>query len=371
MRLTRIEWWGYCVPLRRRFLAAGSSADFRYGLLLQVHAGSGASGTGEASPVGSGDERSVRDLSDHLRAAAPLVLGEAVPDAPSLRSVAGRLAGMPGPLRFGLETALFDLLGKASGRPVVSLLGGSPRPVPVNALLSADSSDGAAAEARKAVVAGFATLKLKIGYSSPESDVMRLEAVRGAVGPRIALRADANQAWTVKQAIENMGLLERFRLEYVEQPVAADDLGGLAAVKQAVATPVAADEALGGAEDARRLISMKAAGFLVVKPARFGLMESLEIIKLAGAAGLPAVITSSLESDVGIAAALHLASAMPPESPACGLATGALLASGLVSHRLAPSAGAMVCPDEPGLGVRPDIAAVARYSTGITGSITA
>jgi len=278
---------------------------------------------------------------------------------------------MPAPVRFGLETALHDLLGKASGRPIASLLGGSPRTIPVNALLSADNCDEAAAEAREAAEAGFTTLKLKIGYSTLESDAERLDAVRQAVGPGIALRADANQAWTVQQAIENIGLLERFELEYVEQPVAAGDVAGLAAVRKAVSTPIAADEALASIEDARRLIGMKAAGFLIVKAARTGLLESLDIMKLAGAAGLPAVITSSLESDIGIAAALHLASAGPPGGPACGLATGALLVSGLVCNRLTPSNGVMMCPGEPGLGVTPDIAAVAQYSTGVNGSITA
>lgn len=371
MRLRRIEWLGYRVPFRRRFVSAGSDAGARHGLLLKLHADSGIAGIGEPSPVGAGDERSVREIADRLRSAAPLLLGADISDMAALRSVGGSLAGALAPLRFGVQAGLLDLLGKSLRRPIAALLGGSPRPLRVNALLSAEESSAAAAEAGEAVAAGFTTVKLKIGYSSIESDLRRLGAVRAAVGPAVSIRADANQAWTVAEAIENIGRLEPLKLEYVEQPVPAGDMAGLAAVRRAVSTPVAADEALASIEDARRVIEMKAAGFLIVKAARCGVLESLEIMRLAGWADLPAVITSSLETDIGIAASLHLAAAVAPGELACGLATGALLESGLACDPLAHARGMLVCPDGPGLGVSIDEAAMALYSTGVRGSVPA
>lgn len=371
MKLTRLDWCGYRIPFRRRFVAAGSSAPARHGLLLTLYADSGIAGFGEASPVGAGDEQTVKELSGSLPGVARLILGEHVADMSSLRSVACKLSGPPRAIRFGVETALLDLLGKALCKPVAALLGGTPRPVPVNALLTAEECGEAVAEAREAVAAGFTTLKLKVGISAVEADVRRVAAVRRAVGPGISLRIDANQAWTVEQAITAMGLLGPFGLEYVEQPVSASDISGLAAVRRSVSTPVAADEALAGIENAVKLMRMNAADFLIVKAARVGLLESLDITQLAAEARVPAVITSSLETDIGIAASLHLAAAMPPGGPACGLATGPLLENGLGSDPLTPSSGEMVCPARPGLGLAPDPAAVAKYSSVIKGSITA
>lgn len=370
MRLKRIEWIGYRVPFKNRFVAADVNAGYRHGLLLRLRTDGSIEGFGEASPVGAGDPRTVTALAEELRSLAPRILDAGILDETTTHAASSALARASAPLRFGIETARYDLLGRAKGCSVATLLGGKPRPVAVNALLFSASVEATAREARAAVEAGFGTLKLKVGISSIQSDVERVAAVRREVGPEVLIRVDANEAWSVTQAVEAITRLAGFNIEYVEQPVPAKDLKGLAAVRKAVFTPIAADEAIANIEDVRRVLEMEAADFLIIKAARTGLMEAAAMLKLAAEAGKPAVITSSLESDIGIAAALHLAASLGPAGLACGLATGQLLESTLASTPLAPRGGALECPDQPGLGIVPDETAVKKYATGVEGSIT-
>ena len=187
----------------------------------------------------------------------------------------------------------------------------------MNALISAMSPEQAAHEARQAVADGFRALKVKVGAASLDEDVRLLAAVREAAGPDIALRADANAAWSGPRAIEALRRMEPFRLEYVEQPVG--DIAEMAAVCRASAVPLAADELLTSAHEARRLLALSAARVFIVKAARTGLLGALDIARLAARNAVPVVVTSSLETGVGIAASLHLAAATWRDgSPACG-----------------------------------------------------
>ena len=365
MRVTRVRWTAYRVPFRREFVSAAERAAARHGLLLRVEADNGLTGLGEVGPVGAGDESSVWRLADDLSRRAPTLTGATFADIMSIADIVSRLdKPVPASVRFGVETALLDLLGKLERKPLATLLGGAPRRVPVNALISATSPEQAARDARQAVADGFHALKVKVGAASVDEDIRILGAVRDAVGPNVALRADANAAWSGPRAIEALRRMERFGLEYVEQPVG--DMAAMAAVCRAVAIPIAADELLASVHEARRLLALSAAGVFIVKAARTGLLGALEIARLAARNAVPVVVTSSLETGVGIAASLHIAAAKWRDgSPACGLATGALLASDLLVKPLAVRQGSMTCPDAPGLGVDLDEAAVARYTSNI------
>ncbi|MCL4368789.1 MAG: hypothetical protein M1337_06445, partial [Actinobacteria bacterium] len=147
---------------------------------------------------------------------------------------------------------------------------------------------------------------------------------------------------------------------------AGGDLAGMARVRSAVGIPIAADEAVGRLEQARRVVAAKAADVLVVKPMLAGgLRPAREIIALAQAAGLGVLVTTTIDSGVGVAAALHLATTLPgPEGTptlACGLATGRLLVGDLISRPWRVRDGAMRLPAGPGLGVTLDEQQLVRY----------
>jgi o-succinylbenzoate synthase len=220
--------------------------------------------------------------------------------------------------------------------------------VPVNCTVPAVEPEQAAA-----VVAaghGCATAKVKVaepGQSLVE-DLARVSAVRAALGQGGRLRVDANGAWTVDEAVDAIGKLSRFDLEYVEQPCAT--VAELAEVRARVDVPIAADESIRRADDPLRVAERRAADVAVLKVQPLGGVR--RCLELAKQIGLPVVVSSALESSVGIAAGVALAAALPELPYACGLATTSMLRTDVTTSPLVPVEGFLpvraVAPD-PGL----------------------
>ena len=208
-----------------------------------------------------------------------------------------------------------------------------------------------------------------MGGSTLAEDEKRVSALRRAVGPRVKLRLDPNQAWSVSRAIESINQLSRYQLEYVEQPVTAVDIAGLAEVRRSVPVAVAADESLGSLDDLHRLLSAGAADIFIIKVSRLGgLRVGLEVATEVLKAGHSVVVTTALESGVGIAASAHLAAALPAQPHAHGLATGLLFAQDLAYPLLLPANGRLMTPDGSGLGVKVDAMLLRKYGIAVMGS---
>jgi O-succinylbenzoate synthase len=223
--------------------------------------------------------------------------------------------------------------------------------VPVNALIPAVAPDEAARQAAAAVADGFRCLKVKVG---DRHDVDRVAAVRDAAGVAsgVAVRVDANGAWAVDDAVARIERMSAFDLEFVEQPVPT--LAELAAVRRRVDVPVAADECVGGRDDARELARLGAADAIVLKVQPLGGVRAA--LAVADAAGVPAIVTSMIETSIGLAAGLAVAAALPELPYACGLGTAALLAADVVADPLVPVDGWLSVRQ-----VAPDPALLARY----------
>jgi o-succinylbenzoate synthase len=192
-------------------------------------------------------------------------------------------------------------------------------------------------EAAHALVAGSGcgTAKVKVAdvTSSLAEDQARLEAVRDALGPAGRIRVDANGAWNVDEALAALTVLERAAggLEYVEQPCATVE--ELAAVRRRTSVLVAADESIRRAEDPYRVRDLEAADIAVLKVQPLGGVRAC--LRIAEDIGLPTVVSSALETSVGLAAGVALAAALPQLEYASGLATVGLLADDVADHRLA------------------------------------
>lgn len=365
MKLSGISWQGYSLPFRRRYVTSGSRAESRHGLLVFLGSDDGLTGIGDASPVGPGSIEEVKRISGILQALAPRLLENGAEAIDTMLSS----GNIPPSLNFGLETALLDIRGQAGGVPVSALLGGQPSRLPVNAIIASELPDEAATEAGQAIAAGFTSLKLKVGRGELEQDEALVAAVRDAAGAGVKLRLDPNQSWTVDQAITAIRRLARYDLEYVEQPVAADDVAGLARVRASVSVPVAADESLASPEALQNLLDAGAADIFILKAARLGgLKTTLEIAYAALKAGRRVVVTTSLESGAGIAASAHLAAAISSGGLAQGLATGSLFIDDLVSPPLIIDKGILSTPDSPGLGVKVNEELLRKYGLDIIGS---
>jgi o-succinylbenzoate synthase len=209
--------------------------------------------------------------------------------------------------------------------------------VPVNVTVPAVGPEHAAAIVGDSE--GCTTAKVKVaepGQSLGE-DVERLEAVRAALGPDGRVRIDANGSWSVDEAVTLIPLLDRAAggLEYVEQPCAAVE--DLARVRRRVDVPIAADESIRRAEDPYRVRDLEAADVAVLKVQPLGGVRAC--LRIAEDIGMPVVVSSALETSVGIGAGLALAAALPELPYACGLATVQLLTDDVVMHSLLPLDG--------------------------------
>lgn len=183
-------------------------------------------------------------------------------------------------------------------------------------------------------VRAYPAVKVKVRDAS---GVALVRAVRDAVGPRVGVRVDANGAWDVDTAVAMITRLAAFDLEYVEQPVAT--LDDLAAVRRRVDVPLAADECVRSLDDARRLRALDAADVIVLKQQPLGGVRAA--LAVAEAAGVPAVVSSMMETSVGIAAGVALAAALPELPFACGLATLGTRAGDVTHDPLVPVDGAL------------------------------
>jgi o-succinylbenzoate synthase len=222
---------------------------------------------------------------------------------------------------------------------------GWPEPVrervPVNCIVPAVGPEWA----RRIVEAsGCRTAKVKVADApgSLASDLERVAAVRDALGPAGAVRVDANGRWSVDEAVAAIRALDRAAggLQYVEQPCAG--LDELAVVRRRVSVRIAADESIRRAEDPLRVALAGAADIAVLKCAPLGGVR--RALAVAEACGLPCVVSSALQTSVGLAAEVALAGALPELEYACGLGTGALLAADVVARPLLPRDGWLAVP---------------------------
>lgn len=208
--------------------------------------------------------------------------------------------------------------------------------VPVNVTVPAVGAEQAHAIV---VRGGCRTAKVKVAEPGQTlaDDEARLEAVRDALGPDGRVRIDANGLWEIDAAVAAIAVLDRAAggLEYVEQPCASVE--DLARVRRAVDVPIAADESIRRAEDPYRVRDLEAADVAVLKVQPLGGVRAC--LRIAADIGLPVVVSSALETSVGIAAGVALAAALPELPYACGLATVQLLEADVVTDPLLPVGG--------------------------------
>jgi O-succinylbenzoate synthase len=283
------------------------------------------------------------------RSAADLLAGSvavAVPLRVEFRGLTQREALLVrGPTGWA-EFAPFPEYGVGQARPWwqaarEAAVEGWPAPqrdrVPVNATVPSVPADEVAAVL--ALVPGASTAKVKVAApgQTPADDLDRLRAVRDGLGPAGRVRIDVNGGWDLETAVRLLPAYDRAAggLEYVEQP--CRDVADLAALRRRLAVPVAADESVRLSHDPEHVARAQAADVVVLKAAPLGGVRAG--LHLAERVGLPVVVSSALDTSVGLAAGVALAAALPELPYACGLATAALLADDVTDDPLLPVDG--------------------------------
>ncbi len=305
----------------------------------------GIAGYGEAAPLEPYDGISLTRVEQALERYGPVVEAAGTMNGAEIVDACRRADDLPEAFA-AIDLALWDRAGRRAGRAVASLISDTPAcAVPVNATLSALDRAGASSQAAEAVSEGFGCLKLKVGIGD---DAGRLAAVRAAAGPHVALRVDANGAWSVEQAVHNIEALSPVGLELVEEPV--HGLAAVREVRERVATRVAIDET--AAEHGA--LTAGVADAVCLKIARCGGISGLlAAATLVRASGAEVYVASSFDGPLGVAAGLHAAAALASRGPiaACGLATLSMFEE--MTNPLVPIDGQIAVPLGAGLGVQP------------------
>ena len=330
-------------------VAYGSYPTLDY-VSLVLHSDTGLTGLGEAAPDSEVTGETQDSCYQVLRKAEGWLIGR---DPFEIEAILAAFEeesfGQPSAMA-ALDMALYDLVGKALGVPLVRLLGGSARRAmeiyPVVPLLP---SQEMAALAAMFAQGGYQALKLKVG-TGPDEDEERVRAVREAAGPDVRLRVDVNQGWhTAEVAIPAVQRLARWNVDWIEQPVDADDLEGLARVTHAVKTPIMVDEGCQSPQDALAVVTRGAANIINIKLMKCGgLFRARQITAIAGAAGIPCVVGSMAESTIASLAGLHLYAAS--RSFIAGEVIGPLFLEGDIARGFQVEANRAVLSEQPGLG---------------------
>ena len=336
MRPLRAEFAAFSLGLRTPLTSSRGELTHRRGFLLRLFGEDGFAGLGEASPASWVDGESLEETERSLR---------------ELVRRMDRREGISPAARCALDMASVDLDARRAGVEACRLLGGAPRPVSLAALLGERTERALAREVVQALGAGFGCFKLKVG-SDLEGDLTRLSWVRRESGGRATIRLDANRAWSFDEARRALEAFAAFSPEYVEEPLRSSEPAELARLRAETGAWLAVDESLQGAADLERFAAARAIDVAVLKLARLGgPRPALALARRAGELGLRVVLTDSIDTAVGRAAAIHLASALAPPIGFVGLAGSRLLAADVTGD---VSRGAMIEPTGPGLGVSLD-----------------
>lgn len=340
-------------PLR----TAQGSLDRREGTLLRLVTGEGTVGLGEATPL-PGWTESLTDCrsalaraTDALRTSEPPSVSQgsiAEEDHPVLDAVADRPAA-----RHAITQALLDLTARRHRIPLYRTLGAPDwvRTVPVNVTLGNGSVTETAQLAATEVRRGFRCVKIKVGARSVAEDIDRLAGVRDVVGNDVRIRADANEGWTRRQARRALSAMDDrgLELEFVEQPIVAGDLSGLADLRAHPGPPIAVDETLAETTVAD-VFAADAADVVVCKPMVLGGIDrAVSTARQAHTRNLSAVITTTIDGVVARTGAVHAAAGLT-EPPHCGLATADRLATDLGPDPAPIRSGRATVPQYDGIG---------------------
>ncbi len=347
----------YRLALVSPLVTAHGVVDHREGVLFSISDGANA-GWGEAAPMPGWSRESLADCRTTLESAASRLAHLDSVDDPRFEAILAELEARPH-ARAAVAGAVLDLAAQGEGVGVASLLSSRftsvprealPRSVLVNGLISDAHPEAVTTKATVLALEGITAVKLKVAAADPRADLARVAAARAAIGDEIELRLDANGGWDIDTAIATLQKMADYDIAFCEEPTAGID--GIAAVGAASAVPVAVDESAVNLSDIATALITDAVRVVIIKPQALGGPDlALTAVALVGEFGADAVVTTMIDSAIGVAHAAHVAAAVLPEQ-AHGLATSALLTED-TAPRLKVEDGKLHLPQPSGLGVSP------------------
>jgi L-alanine-DL-glutamate epimerase-like enolase superfamily enzyme len=367
VNITKIEPIAVSLPMIKPVIMAGEEVRSADNVLVRLEADNGQAGWGEAASAPTMTGETTASMVAAVHYLAPVLEGRAAEDiGGALAAMDGRMYGNHG-AKAAIEIALHDLVGRATQRPAHALLGDKRRSrMTILGVIGGGDLAGDLRDAGKKKGDGFAAFKIKVGVDTPEKDAERTRLICGTLGAGSLISADANQGFGTEQAIAYVRAVAACGLDFFEQPVAAHDLAGMAAVAAATDIAIGADEGIHSAVDIRRHHERNAARGVSLKAIKLGGMRAVvEAARLCDRLGMQVNVSCKTgESSIACAAALHIAAVIP--EIAWGLTlTNAGLGDDVTSHPIRLDKGCADVLDRPGLGIDVDENRVLRHRVDI------
>ncbi|TFH64533.1 MAG: o-succinylbenzoate synthase [Candidatus Zixiibacteriota bacterium] len=366
MIIKRVRVWQYSIPLRTPLITAQSTIVKRRGLIVRAETDNDLVGYGEIAPLDGFSRENLEEARQAISAMRRRLEGQPIPPEPSALRAAyvgrdGDRVSLPSVL-FGIETLLADLAAQTAGVSLSRWCNpqASDR-VPVNAILSGSMAE-IKEQLSRMLPLGYQAYKLKVGVETDARELKKIAYLREKLGDGISIRLDANRVFGFDQAVRFLTSVAQFKIEYIEEPLRADQYSRLSDLRAESQVPIALDESLSDRSVGKatwslrdrtlQLADRRMMDVVIIKPMLAGgLCEVLELARELSRTDVKMVISSAIETGVGLTAALHLAASLSDTVLPCGLDTLGLLADSLISEPLPEENGCISIPTKRGLGI--------------------
>jgi L-Ala-D/L-Glu epimerase len=353
MKITDIRTTTLKAPLKTPFITSLRRVDSLEDLVVIIKCDDGSVGYGEGAPTPVITGETIGTMTAAIEYIKPFIIGLEIDKFELILNNIHNSILKNTTAKSALEIALFDLKAQAAKLPLYKMLGGTKTSFKTDITISMNDTDKMVNDSLHAVELGYDTLKIKIG-NDPKKDIERITAIENALDHNIKLRLDANQGWTAQECVMLLHILEKKEIipEFIEQPVAADDLEGLKYIKERVQTPLLADESIFSLKDARRVLEMQAVDYVNIKLAKTaGISHALKLADLSKAYDTKCMIGCMLEGPISVAAGVHVASAKADIITMLDLDAISLLASHPAESSIIFNESKITLSDNIGLGV--------------------
>ena len=310
MKIKKIEIFGVNLPLIKPFIISYATYPHIESIIVKLTTECGLVGWGESVPdehiTGETPHSTYAMIKNSL---APILIGQNPMEFEKIHELMDKKVHRAPAAKAAIDIACFDVVGKKLGVPVYQLLGGRyHEKFPITHVLSIDEPNKMADEAEEKVKEGYRSFKMKVGLDVA-GDVKRIKAVRDRVGEEIAIRVDVNQGWiNSSNTLQATRQLETLGIDWLEQPVAQDDIDAMVEIKSKSSIPLMIDEGIKDQYDMREVIAKRAADKINIKLMKCGgIYPAMKLANMAEMANIECQIGSMVESSVGSAAGFHVA----------------------------------------------------------------
>ena len=310
MKITNIQIYPIKLPLIKPFVISYDTYPDMPSLIIKMETDTGLIGYGESVPdehvTGESFYSTYALLKHNL---IPKLIGQNPFNIERIHDIMDKTVKNAPSAKAPLDIACYDIMGKATNQPIYNLIGGQYWDyLEIPHVLSIGEPEKMAKEALEAVNKGFTTIKIKVGDKDIKKDVQRIQSIRKSVGEQIKLRVDVNQGWiNSAQSLMALKELEDCNMDWIEQPVLADDIQGLAKIRNQITIPVMIDEGLHGQKELYEAIKLNAVDMINIKLMKCGgIYPALKLIHQAKMANIQCQIGSMVESCIASSAGAHL-----------------------------------------------------------------